>query len=88
MNYIKNIFATIVDDTSVINIVNAQSFLTYRTAALCAKYIDEDDSRATDLNGEAGNAIDRALGIGTKGRQSINILHKPFRSSYKRRRYM
>lgn len=85
MNYIRNLFAPAEDEDSVINVINAQSFLQYRNAGLCAFFIGENKTRADELNGYASLAIDRATGISSKGRQNIMTRHRPFRSSYKRR---
>jgi hypothetical protein len=87
MNYTKNLFALATDETSVINVVNAATFLEYRTAALLAEFIDQNISRSTGLNGYAATAIDRATGIPTKGRQAIFTRRRPFRSGYKRLTY-
>ncbi len=89
MDYTRSLFAqmTRTDGSDVINVINAQTFLEFRTAALLAQFSDENPSRAQMLNGDAINAIDRALGIGTKGRQSIMTRRKPFRAGYKRRSF-
>lgn len=84
MDYIRNLFTPVINDESTINIINAESFLEYRTAALCAQFIGENKTRADDLNGFASLAIDRAIGIGTKGRQVMVTRRLPFRSNYKR----
>jgi hypothetical protein len=85
MDYVQELFNTVVDETSPINVNNAQSFLHYKTAALCARYIGENESRAADLNQQAIDAQDRAIGIATKTRQSIATRRRPFRASFKRR---
>jgi hypothetical protein len=89
MDYIRNLFSEFeeTDGTDEINIINSKTFLEYRTAGLCAQFIGENKTRADDLNNFAGLGMDRTVGIGTKGRQAINIRHRPFRSSYKRRSY-
>ena len=87
-DYIRNLFTPATDENSVINVINAQSFLTYRTAALIAEFIGENKTRADELNVFAGLAMDRAVSIGTKGRQGIVTRRRPFRQSYKRRSYM
>jgi len=88
MDYIRNLFSPITDADDTINILNSQSFLNYRNAGLCAEFIGENKTRADELNGFASLAMDRVLGIGTKGRQSIQTRHRPFRALYKRRSYM
>ena len=87
MEYTRNLFTPVVDENSIIGVINAQTFLQYRTAALCAEFIGEDKARAIDLNAFAALAIGRATGIGTKGRQAIVTRRRPFRASYKRRTF-
>lgn len=86
LHYIKSIFKKIADSTDAINMINAKTFLTYRTAALCAEFIGENKSRADDLNTGAGLALARALGISTKGRQAIFTRRKPFMAGWRARR--
>lgn len=83
LDYIKTLFTDLVDEDSVIGVINADTFLSYRTAALVAEFIGENKSRADDLNGDASLAIDRTTGISTKGRQSIVTRRRPFRQAYK-----
>ena len=84
IDYIRNLFVPITDENSQLYIGSAKSFLEYRNAALCAEFIGENSSRATSLNQDCEVAIDRVIGIGTKGRQNITIRRRPFRASYKR----
>jgi hypothetical protein len=67
-----------------INLFNAKSFLSYRTGALAAKFIGEDDERANTLNGEAGRAIELLMGIDIKSQQSTGVVRRPFRGAWKR----
>lgn len=85
IDYIRNLFATISNETTELGVVNAASFLEYRVAGLLSRFIGENPTRADQLDGFATLALDRAMGIGTKGRQRINIRHRPFRAAYKRR---
>lgn len=88
IDYIKSIFNTpiVIADVGVdITIKNVKSFLGFRTAGLCAQFIMEDPERAGSLNGFASVALDRTLGISTKGRQSIVNRRRPFRAAYKAR---
>jgi len=85
LDYIKSIFQTDLTAASVIGIINARSFLYYRTAGLCAQFIGENENRASDLNSFAELALDRVTGIGVKAKQSIATRRRPFMSSYKRR---
>lgn len=89
LDYIKSLFVALTDDEGEddILITNTQSFLNYRTASLCAQFVEENETRAVALDNDAGLALDRSLGIGTKGRQRIIVRHRPFRASYKRRSF-
>lgn len=84
VHYIGSLAGNIVDENSFIGIVNGESFLQYRTAALCAQYIGENKERADDLNNAAGTAFDIAMGIETKAKQVHNTRRRPFRSGWKR----
>jgi hypothetical protein len=86
IDYIKAIFLTeLVNQNSAIDVINARSFLQYRTAALCAEFIGENKERAASLNESAIMSLDRALGIGIKGKQAITTRRRPFRASYRSR---
>jgi hypothetical protein len=85
IEYVKDLFTSILDENSTISVINAKTFLEYRNAGLCAEFIAEDKERAGSLNNMAGLGVDRALGISAKGRQSVMIRRRPFRQSYKRR---
>lgn len=84
IDYIKQLFAPLVDQTSIINVINAQSFLEYRTAGLMAEFIERNITSANALNNNAILALDRVTGISAKSRQTIMTRRKPFRGSYKR----
>lgn len=84
MDYIGNLFLPVVDENSQINVINAKTFLEYRTAALLAEFIERNTTSSNSLNAYAVLAIDRATGIGIKGKQNIATRRKPFRSAYKR----
>ncbi len=90
IDYIQSIFATPILIGQVGNdlgIKNSLSFLGYRTAALCAEFIGENPTRAASLNSDASIALDRTLGISTKGRQATTTRRRPFQSSYRTRGY-
>lgn len=86
MHYMRSIFPTIISENDQIIMTNSKTFLTYRNAALCAQFIGENESRAADLNGMAMLALGRALGISTKGRQSIFTRRRPFNAAWRSRR--
>lgn len=83
IDYISTLFSLVVDENSQVKVINADSFLWYRTAALCARYIGEDTERAQVLDGESGIKIDQILGIENKSKQGMSTRRRPFRASYK-----
>lgn len=85
IDYVRELFQAIVDENSFINVVNAQTFLEYRTAALLAEFIERNKTSADGFNGYAVLGIDRTTGISVKGKQNIMTRRRPFRASYKRR---
>jgi hypothetical protein len=85
IDYIKQLFENLVDENSQINIVNARTFLEYRTAGLCAEFIERNLTSANALNAYAVLGMDRVTGISSKSKQTIMTRRRPFRSGYKRR---
>ena len=90
IEYIRQLFMPFLDTNGndVIAVMNAQNYLAFRTAALCARFIGENPTRADSLDQFAVSAMDKALGQATKGRQNIMVRHRPFRQGWKRRVYM
>jgi acetylglutamate synthase len=88
IDYVKELFQNIVDENSPINVINAITALQFRTAGLCAEFIERNITSATSLNQAAELALNRAEGIGIKGKQSIVTRRRPFRSGYKRNRLL
>ena len=85
IDYIRKIITDITAAANTIGIINARTFLTYRTAALCSQFIGENKERADELNSFAGSAIDRLLSTEIKAKQSISTRRKPFMAAYKLR---
>jgi hypothetical protein len=85
LDYIQQL-ADIVDENSMIGIINGQSFLEFRNAGLCAEFIGENATRAESLNGNAQLSMDRLGGIEAKARQKVTTRHRPFRAGFKSRR--
>jgi len=85
LNYIRTVFTKVVIGSigSAININGAEMFLGYRTGALAAMFIGENETRASSINDLTVDALDRALSIPTKGKQAIFTRRRPFRESYK-----
>jgi len=88
IDYIANKFTPIVGENDEITIINAQSFLQYRTAALCSEFIGENPERGEQLNNYAVLALDRVEGISAKGRQSIITKRRPYMAARKARTWL
>lgn len=89
IDYIGSLFNTpiLIRDINVnLPFTNIKTYLEYKTAALCAMFIAENESRAVALDSLAGTALSRALGIPIKGMQSVITRRRPFRASFKVRR--
>jgi len=88
IDYIGSIFNTPIVIANInVNLpfTNIKTYLEYKTAALCAMFIAENETRAMALDSLAKTALDRALGIPIKGMQSIVTRRRPFRASLKNR---
>ena len=75
----------IVDENSTITVINGETFLENQTAAHLAKFVNEDNERATDLYNMATEALDTLNIIESKGKQAILTRRRPFRQSWKAR---
>lgn len=73
------------DENSTLGVINGQTFLEYRVAALAARYMMENVERAQDLDSNAQLSLDRAVNIENKARQSIYVRRRPFRAGWKSR---
>jgi hypothetical protein len=85
LKYISYTFPLAIDETTPLGIINCRSFLSYKTAALLAQFVGENEERAAILNDEANKALERRLAISNKSRQQMMTRHRPFRASYKLR---
>lgn len=91
IDYILQLFpdaGDTVDENTIINVVNCMSFLQYRTASLCAEFIERNVTSAQALGAYSILALDRATSIGVKGKQNIFTRRRPFRAGYKRRGWL
>lgn len=84
IDYVKQLFTPVVNEASFINVINAQTFLEYRTAGLLAEFIERNITSANALNAYAALRMDTAKGISSKGKQRIVTRRQPFRGNYKR----
>lgn len=85
IDYIKQLFSSVISEATPIHVINCTSFLLNRTAALCASDIGQNSTKALELNSNAESALERALGISIKGKQSILTRRMPFRIGWKSR---
>jgi len=68
-----------------IGVIGNRSFLVYKTAALAAMFVGENQERAAILEDHAQKALERMESIQNKGRQQIMTRHRPFRAAWKAR---
>lgn len=73
------------DENTIITLIGARTYLSYKTAAFCALFIGENESRAKILETQADEAAERSITISNKGKQEIVTRHRPFRAAYKAR---
>lgn len=85
LKYIRQALSQAVGELSIIGAINSRSYLSYKTAAFCAMFIGENETRASVLEAQAEKALERLTGINNKGRQQIMTRHRPFRANYKAR---
>ena len=85
LKYVAQAISQAVNESTTIGTINARSYLSYKTAALCAQFIGENETRAGMLEMKAEAALERVTGINNKGRQQISTRHRPFRAGYKAR---
>ena len=85
IKYIYQGIPYITGPNDAINMVGSRTYLAYKTAALCALFIGENESRAAILDNQAEQAVERAVAIGNKGKQQIMTRHRPFRAAWKSR---
>lgn len=84
VEYIKQL-EEIQSPSDVIGIINGQTYLECRTAALAARFMMENLERAQELDGLSGAAADRLVNIENKAKQSIYTRRRPFRANWKSR---
>lgn len=85
IDYLKELFTEIENESSIINVINARTFLQYRTASLCAEFNERNTTSSESLGAYAQMGIERAAGIAIKRGQNIYTRRRPFRAGYKSR---
>jgi hypothetical protein len=82
-DYIAATIGDDVNENSIVQLTNAINFLKYKTGALVAMFVGENETRAAVLEAEATKALDRVLGIKIKSQQGMVTRRRPFMSRYK-----
>ena len=72
-------------ENDMITYIGSRTYLAYKTAAYCAMFIGENETRAAVLEDQAEKALERTIAISNKGRQQIMTRHRPFRAAWKAR---
>ena len=85
LDYIRELIHNVNTEHDEIGIIGSKSYLAYKTASFCAKYVAENPERATLLKEDADGCLENILGIASKGQQGIVTRRKPFRSAWKSR---
>lgn len=85
LEYVRSVIPDLVTDDSIISVINAETFLIYRTAALLSEFVGENPSRSQSLNANAIMAVDRMTTIDVKGTQKVGTRRRPFLASLKAR---
>lgn len=83
IDYLSTGMPNVEDENSRIKLFNAINYLKYRTAAHCAMFIDQDETRASILNELATGAYDTLMGILIKNSQGLQTRRRPFMANYK-----
>lgn len=83
IHYTSAAIANVTTSSSSIYVYNAIAPLAYKTAALCARFIGENPTRADSLQMEANTAYEYFLSILVKESQVMPSRRRPFMSSYK-----
>lgn len=89
IDYIKKLFPKLTTNNSdflfSVQIEPAESYLNFRTAAICSMFIGENETRASALQDQAEIALLETMGISIKGQQTMPVRRRPYRASYKAR---
>jgi hypothetical protein len=83
IDYLGDTFGIIRNPEDRLNLFNAKTFLSYRTAALASQFQGENESRADKLNGNARVALDNFLNTDIKNQQNMPVRRRPFRAAWK-----
>ena len=66
--------------SSNLNVTKSLEYLANKTAALCARYIGENETRASSLEFEASQALQTLLNLEIKNRQNLPVRPKSYGS--------
>jgi len=85
LKYLYQGIPYVANGDSIIDYIGSRTYLAYKTAAFCAMFIGENETRAAVLEAQAEKALERTINIANKGRQQMVTRHRPFRAAYKSR---
>jgi len=85
LQYVRTNLLHADDENSIIHLSTSISYLSFKTASLCARFIGENEQRAAILEQEADEALERMESIQNKGKHHIVTRHRPFRAGWKMR---
>lgn len=85
IDYVGALFPKYVRSDTIIPVLNAIGYLSYKTAELMSDMIEHNDARAQSNGARALLALDRITGITVKSKQQIQTRRRPFRAAYKQR---
>lgn len=85
IDYIADTIANLNSKSSQVKVINSRLFLAFKTAALAAKFIGENESRANAANSDAQYYLDMMMGISIKSQQRVFTRRRPFMAGYKSR---
>ena len=75
----------ILNTGSTIDVNNSQLFMINKSAALAARYIGENPTRATELDNEAAKHLNSVTRIGVKSKQGARTRRRPYVVAGRRR---
>lgn len=85
LEYVATLIDPAIPGADSVQLQRIHVFLQYRVAGLAAKYIMQDDQRATGLDGDAFKSLDAVLRAAVRSNQSKPAKRKPFRHAWNQR---
>lgn len=77
IKYLKRL-VVITDPSSTVSINNSQLYMITKIAALAARFVGENETRASELDAEALTYLNKVTRIGVKSKQGTRTRRRPF----------